>query len=331
MGIRRQFPLIAAVGILATLAGACRRTSAPAPMRIRYADLINVDVRDVPLLMAFDELAKQGYTIEKVYLSSSAEITDLLARGDAEIAMVNNQTVWTAVAKGADLRTIGPFTATTTVMAVADAIHSCQDLDGKSIGVANSAGLSPLLLNTYLSRHCPSAQPPLIVIPESGARANALLTGRVQATLLPGEELLKLQRQSHAPLRTLYTQAAEFPEIQIEGLHVRREWAAQHGTALRDFLRAQLVAYRRVIDHPQVLFEESITRLKIDADTAKAIGTSHLDMHIWDGNGLLTTDNIQSTIDFLVKAHVLPDGTRSSQVADFSYMNAVLDEIGRVH
>ena len=46
----------------------------------------------------------------------------------------------------------------------------------------------------------------------------------------------------------------------------------------------------------------------------------------------LKLHNVQSTIDFLVQANVLPAGTRSMQVvADFSYLNAVLDEIGRVH
>jgi ABC-type nitrate/sulfonate/bicarbonate transport system substrate-binding protein len=152
----------------------------------------------------------------------------------------------------------------------------------------------------------------------------------VDAALLPSEELLKLQRQGSVPLHAMYAYASEFPDVQAEGLHVRREWAAQHGPAIKDFLRAQLLAYRRVIDHPQVLFDESVKRLSIDADTATAIGGSHLAMHIWDGNGLLTADNVQSTIDFLIKANALPPGTQTRQVADFSYLNAVLDEIGRV-
>jgi ABC-type nitrate/sulfonate/bicarbonate transport system substrate-binding protein len=247
-----------------------------------------------------------------------------------DIAMINNQTVWTAIAKGADLRTIGPFTRTTGVVGAADAIRSCQDLDGKSVGVPSSAGLSPLLFRTYLSRHCPGSQPELVVLPDSNARADALLTGRLDAALLPSEELLKLQRQGSVPLHAMYAYASEFPEVQAEGLHVRREWAAQHGPAIKDFLRAQLLAYRRVIDRPQVLFDESVKRLSIDADTATAIGGSHLAMHIWDGNGLLTADNVQSTIDFLIKANALPPGTQTTQVADFSYLNAVLDEIGRV-
>jgi ABC-type nitrate/sulfonate/bicarbonate transport system substrate-binding protein len=244
--------------------------------------------------------------------------------------MINNQTVWTAIAKGADLRTIGPFTATTGVVAADEKIQSCKDLDGKSVGSPGTAGLSPLLFRTYLSRHCPGVQPQLVVLPESGARAEALLAHRLDASLLPGEDLLKLQREGATGLHTLNLYATEFPDVQAEGLHVRREWAAQHADALKDFLRAQLQAYRRVNANPQLLVDESVRRLSIDADTARAIGTAHLAMNIWDGDGLISPDRVQSTIDFLVKANALPAGTRQDQVADFSYLREVLADIGRV-
>jgi ABC-type nitrate/sulfonate/bicarbonate transport system substrate-binding protein len=302
----------------------------PGGMRIRFADLINIDVRDVPLLMAFDDLAAKGYTIEKVYLSSSAVETDLLIRGEVEIAMVNNQTVWTAISKGADLRTIGPFTGSTGGLGAHAAIRSCADLDGKTVGAPGTSGLTPLLFRTYLARHCPQATPQVVVIPEAGARAAALLSRQLDAAFLPGEELLKLQRQSSVALHALYDYATEFPDVQIEGLHVRREWASQHAGAVRDFLRAQLLAYRKVNENPQILFDESVKRLSLDADTAQAVGTFHLGMRIWDDNGLLTTDNVQSTIDFLVKANALPAGMQPAQVLDLSYLNAVLGEIGRV-
>src|SRR4029450_2975969 len=99
--------------------------------------------------------------------------------------LTKTRTGCTACANGGALPTIGPFTATTGVVGVADAIHSCHDLDGKSVGVPSSAGLSPLLFRTYVSRHCPGSQPQLVVLPESGARADALLTGRLEAALLP--------------------------------------------------------------------------------------------------------------------------------------------------
>ena len=45
---------VAAIGLALIGLDACNRR--PAPLRIRYADLINIDVRDVPLLMAADDL-----------------------------------------------------------------------------------------------------------------------------------------------------------------------------------------------------------------------------------------------------------------------------------
>ena len=288
--IRRVGPLpaVAAIGLALLCLGACSRR--PSPMRIRYADLINIDVRDVPLLMAADDLESKGYTIEKVYLSSSAVTTDLLVRGEVDIAMINNQTVWTAIAKGADLRTIGPFTATTGVVGVAEAIRSCQDLDGKSVGVPSSAGLSPLLFRTYVARHCPGSEPQLVVVPESSARADALLTGRLDAALLPSEELLKLQRQGTVPLHAMYAYASEFPDVQAEGLHVRREWAAQHGAAIKDFLRAQLLVHSVT----EKRFDEPVKRLSIDAGTASAAGAC-----IWrcTSNGLTAETSPRSISD----------------------------------
>ncbi len=326
---RGQSALRLLAAIVLAAAAACAAPSSGG-IRIRFADLINVDVRDVPLLMAFDDLAARGYTIEKVYLSSSAVETDLLIRGEVDIAMINNQTVWTAISKGADLRTIGPFTATTGTLGAHAAIRSCADLDGKTVGAPGTTGLTPLLFRTYLARYCPQAAPQVIVIPEAGARAAALLSRRLDAAFLPGEELLKLQRQSPASLHALYDYATEFPDVQIEGLHVRREWASQHADAIRDFLRAQLLAYRKVNQNPQILFDESVKRLSLDADTAQAVGRFHLGMRIWDDNGLLTTDNMQSTIDFLVTANALPAGMQPAQVLDLSYLNAVLSEIGRM-
>src|SRR5687768_16991698 len=82
---------------------------------LRYFDLINLDVRDVPLLMALDALAEQGYQVEKNYLASGTLIAEALSRGDADIGMLNNQTMWIAISKGAAVLTIAQFTASTSV------------------------------------------------------------------------------------------------------------------------------------------------------------------------------------------------------------------------
>jgi ABC-type nitrate/sulfonate/bicarbonate transport system substrate-binding protein len=297
--------------------------------RIRFADLVNVDVRDVPLLMAFDALAADGYTIEKTYLSSSTLITDALARGEADVAMSNTQTAWTAIAKGADIRTVVEATGPSNLFAAHARIQSCRDLDGRPVGVANTSGFSPLLLSLFFERQCPGVRPRTLLLPEAGARAAALLSGRVDATMLPVDDFLGVERQSTAPFRVLMSHG-EFSDIRIDALHVRRAWALEHPQAVGALLRAQLDAHRLVIARPEILSQESVRRLSLDPAAAEAVVGAHLRAGLWDANGGLTAANVESTIDFLTKSGALPPGLTVDRVSDLSHLNAVLDRVGRV-
>jgi ABC-type nitrate/sulfonate/bicarbonate transport system substrate-binding protein len=313
------------------------QTGAPSPTssasgagtRIRFADLVNVDVRDVPLLMAFDDLVARGYVIEKTYLTTSTLITDALARGDVDVAMSNTQTAWGAVAKGADVTTVGEATGPSNVLVANERIGSCADLDGRPMGVSSLSGFSPLLITLFFERHCPGIEPRSLLLPESSSRAAALLSGRVDATMLPTDDFLTIQRQSSVPFHVLMAQAADFPDLKIDALHVRRAWALEHPRAVEDLIRAQLEAHRLVAAQPARLYEESVRRLSVERAAVEAVANVHLAAGTWDLNGGLTRENIASSIDFLTTAGALPAGMTAAQVADLSYLDRVLDDIGR--
>ncbi len=297
--------------------------------KLRLFDLPNVDVRDVPMLLALDDLAAQGYTVEKTNMASGALIADALARGDADIGVLNSQTMWLAIVKGAPVRTIAEFTNPTTVLAARAEIRSCRDLHGKRLGVAATGGLSPALFGLHVQQNCPGTEPRFFVILESTGRAAALLAGEIDALIAPGEELVKLQREAPGKFHALMSWAEEFPDILIDCLHVRRQWAEQNRECVRDFLRALLLAQRRVVSSPGLLADESVKRLALDRATAEAVSQAHLRMGTWDANGGPTAREVQSTIDLLTKMASLPRGLKASAVADLSYLNEVLDEIGR--
>jgi ABC-type nitrate/sulfonate/bicarbonate transport system substrate-binding protein len=328
-GCARQAP-VPAPSAIPTATPAAVSASTPRPLgTIRFFDLVNLDVRDVPLLMAMDDLRAQGYTIEPTYLASGALITESLERGDADIGMVNNQTIWTAITKGADIRTVAEFTGSTTVFAAGREFANCRELDGKRIGVAATRGVSPALFGLYLKEQCPETEPQLVVIPESGGRVAGLVAGELDAAVMPGEAFYELQLQAPERFHSLMAYAESFPDVQIDGLHVRREWADRNPEAVKDFLRAMLKAYRRVSDNPQLLYGEAAKRLNLDPAVAKAVGGDDLRMGIWDANGGLTAENVQYTLDFLAKTDAGLAGLKAEDVADLSYLNAVLDEIGR--
>ena len=86
---------------------------------IRFVDLDNFDVRDMPMRMALDALAEQGYEIETLFVESSSLIAETLARAHADIAWSSNLSVWTAVAEGLEARTLMETAGSTTSSAPA--------------------------------------------------------------------------------------------------------------------------------------------------------------------------------------------------------------------
>jgi ABC-type nitrate/sulfonate/bicarbonate transport system substrate-binding protein len=296
---------------------------------IRFFDLSNVDVRDVPLLMAMDALREQGYTVEVTYMNSSNLIADALARGDAEIGLLNHQTMWAAIEKGADVRTIAQPTGHTAVVIADQSIRTCADLAGKRVGFANLSGTNPTLFKLYIDTNCPGTQYDALTIAEADGRLAAMLAGELDATSVPSEQGLALERQAPGRFHKLFAHSEEFPNVLVDGLHVNRAWAEANPQAVRDFLRAMLVTYRQVLDDPQMLYAEAAAAMSLSAEDAEIIGNLHLDGHMWDANGVLTPENIRYTLDFLIEQGALPTGLTYEDVADLSYLDDVLAEIGR--
>ena len=50
---------------------------------------------------------------------------------------------------------------------------------------------------------------------------------------------------------------------------------------------------------------------------------------MWSPNGGLTEQNVRYTLSMLIDGQLVPAGIKPEDVADLSYLNTVLDEIGR--
>lgn len=296
---------------------------------LRFFDIVNLDVRDIPMLLALDDLKAQGYTVETTYANSSTIIAEALSKGDADVGLFNAQTAWVAISKGAPIRTIIQFTGATTVIAAKNEITDCHMLDGKRFGVATTSGANPALLKQYLDQKCGGAKPELIVIAESGARSAAFIAGELDATFLPGEELLKIQEQAPNKFHSLLQFASEYPNILIDSLHARQEWLAQNPQLAHDLVLAIVKANRAVINNPQLLYDESVKRLKLDPAVAKSIADVHLKNGIWSANGGMTDESVLTTLTFYGTATGLSKDLKPQDVADLSVLNTVLNEIGR--
>jgi ABC-type nitrate/sulfonate/bicarbonate transport system substrate-binding protein len=294
---------------------------------IRFEVPADADVADVPWLMAIDLLRDQGYTVETVSLSSDLS-AGAMAQGDLDIATLSNQRGWAAIGKGAPLVTVMDKSANTFMIIAPKDIRTCADLDGKPVAVNGVTTVGSALFNAYLEKNCPGAKPEILVVKGGSNRTAALLTGEVDAAMQDVDDLIKLERDRPGEFHPLVVFAEEFPGVQINSQVVRRDFAEQHPEMVKDAIHALFTA-RRSLQAPQVLREAIINYLGLEPDKAQEMADTYLARKIWDVSGAYTLETVQATLDFLQEHGDLPPELEAEDVADLSYYDAVLDEIGR--
>jgi ABC-type nitrate/sulfonate/bicarbonate transport system substrate-binding protein len=138
-----------------------------------------------------------------------------------------------------------------------------------------------------------------------------------------------LEKERPGQVHVLIPYSQIYSKVLSGTLHARREWAAQNRTLVKDLIRALLLANRRVMDDPQFLYDEAVQRLGLDPVTAKEVADMQLEWGTFDPNGGLTTESAQYTLDFIKSIEGLPQDVELEDVVDLTYLNEVLDEIGR--
>jgi ABC-type nitrate/sulfonate/bicarbonate transport system substrate-binding protein len=184
------------------------------------------------------------------------------------------------------------------------------------------------MLYRYIDKNCPGTQPEYLVISRSTARLAALLAGEVDATSMNLHNFVAASSDELAGFHALVYYADEFPGFSTISTFMRRGLADAYPETARDLVRANLLARRRIQDQA-VLTDEIAKRLEIEPGLAAHLADKFLERRMWDLNGAYTLEAIQAKIDWYAEGGDLPAGLNAADVADLSYLNAVLDEIGR--
>jgi ABC-type nitrate/sulfonate/bicarbonate transport system substrate-binding protein len=296
---------------------------------IRFAMLDSKDVKDVPWLMALDSLAEQGYSTQVVNFGKSSLIAPALIQGDVDIASISTFLSWAARTKGASIATIVGKVTTSYYLVTDREIGDCSDLEGKAVTFDSRQSVGYLMFEEYVARKCPGLNPEILPISGSANRVAGLELGEVDAAYLELEHWLRLQEIAPDQFHVLIDFAKEFPDVQVSTFSVRREWAEENREQVEEFVRELLMAQRGVIADPELLREGIVRYLAIDAGQAQALAEVYLQKGMWDPNGQLTLQNIQATLDFFSAEDMLPADLKVEDVADLSYLDAVLSEMGR--
>jgi ABC-type nitrate/sulfonate/bicarbonate transport system substrate-binding protein len=298
------------------------------PVEIRVAFGAEMLMTDLPQILAHELLAKEGYEVTTTFYSKPELAVEALARGDADIGEGSVPAYWTAISKGANVASIMEQTANEWQIVAVPDIQTCADLDGMRLAHHSESSVSKAMADAYIAESCPGTEPQILFIANSPNRAAAMLADEIDATPLKLEQAMQLEREAPDRFHILTNFAQDVPGLKTVLLQVNRDFADQHPEAVRDFIRAMLTVHRQIDEDPKMLMDEVSKRLEVDPDLLPEITQAYRDINTWDVNGGLTEASVKYSLDFYTNAGELEPGLTVSDVADLSFLEAVLDEIG---
>jgi len=304
-------------------AGAVRR-----PVKVRIELSTAPDAGDIPRLMAIDAMRAQGYVVETAVFADTTGTMLALERGDLDFANVQDVTAWAAIEKGARIVEVIDDSVNPTILAVKSAIKKCADLQDKRVGVGNLGGGKTVMLNRYIARHCSGTVPDLLVVAGENNRLAGLLAGELDAAIMDEDDLEDIAPARQRDVSALVVFADEFPGVTLDSFFTRRELAERDPVTVKDWLRNLIEARRRIQD-PKLLADQLVARLGMMPAVAQKTTVACLERNFWDLNGRYTPAIVQQNIDFMSPPTGQRRDLKAGDVSDLTFLNAVLDEIGR--
>jgi NitT/TauT family transport system substrate-binding protein len=278
--------------------------------------------------MALDSLMPKGYSVVPTFYAQSPLAVEALAGGQADVGFGSTRSYWAAIEKGARLTTIMEQAANGWSVVSLNEIAECADLDGRRLAVGSEGSVAKAMTDAFLQENCPGTVPEILYLPGSESRAAALLAGQIDATTAEPADVVLLLREASNRFHVMVDFAVLLPDLITTAVYVNLDYAQAHPAAIRDLVEALLTAHRTIEADPDLLTSQATGRLGIDASEIPSILAAHWRIATWDVNGGLTRDAIDYSLDFYVRTGSLEPGLESGDVADLSFLETGLSELG---
>ena len=271
---RATRPLLGLAVILALVATACVPTrvapEAPARSTPLKVGLASNGKTYLPVYMAVDRMAaEEKLPVELVTFNGGAELMQALAGGSVDVGVTGLNSLVSAINAGQPLKAF--YTGTNLAdyqWFAAPSIRSWEDLRGKTLGVTGHGSLIDLLSRVILPRHGlqPERDVTLVPVGNPPTALQALLAGRVDATVLTNPTAWRAQEAGYIRLTTLADEIAdEWPQSVLVATD---RTIAQDADTLRALLRAQVRAVRLAEADRDVVAQTLVQRVQFTPQDA---------------------------------------------------------------
>lgn len=302
---------------------------AQAQKKVRFAYPSSADMGDIPSLLAWEQLKKQGIEVIPTFFPKTDLAVQAVVAGEADIGAAAGIAAVKAVENGLNVRIIAEQVRNEWQLVTPTSIKEPKQLDGKRVGYHSPISVTEALVKWMASYY--KITPNWMIIPGSDVRAEALMRGQLDATPAEIADVLNILHAKPGQFHVLISYAKVFPQLIGTVYFARADYLQKNSPIVETVLEAILQSNRAVDSRP-ALVKENAQRLlpETKPELIDATAATYKELRIWDINGGASKDRGEASIKFFEESGLLKKGAVSYQQAfDTGPLDGVLKKIGR--
>jgi len=300
-----------------------------AQKKVRFAYPSSADMGDIPSLLAWEQLKKQGIEVVPTFFPRTDLAVQAVVAGEVDIGSAAGIAVVKAVESGMNVRVIGEQVRNEWQLVTPVSLKDPKQLDGKRVGYHAPITVTEALVK-WMAQHY-KITPNWLIIPGSDVRAEAIMRGQLDATPAEIVDVLNILNAKPGQFHVLISYAKIFPQLIGSMYFARADYLQKESAAVESVIEALLRAHRNAEERPASVRENALRLLpETKPELIDAIAASYKELRIWDINGGAGKERGDASIKFFEDAGLLKKGAVSfAQSFDTGPLDRVLKKIGR--
>jgi NitT/TauT family transport system substrate-binding protein len=302
---------------------------ARAQKKIRFAYPSSADMGDIPSLLAWEQLKKQGIEVVPTFFPKTDLAVQAVVAGEADMGAAAGISVVKAVESGLNVKIYAEQVRNEWQLVSPVSIKDPKQLDGKRVGYHAPLSVTEALVK-WMANHY-KITPNWMIIPGSDVRAEALMRGQLDATPAEIADVLNILHAKPGQFHVLISYAKTFPQLIGTVFFARSDYLQKNSATVETTLEAILQSNRAVDSRP-ALVKENAQRLlpETKPELIDATSATYKELRIWDINGGGSKDRGEASIKFFEESGLMKkDAVSFQQAFDPAPLDKVLKKIGR--
>lgn len=301
---------------------------AQAQKKVRFAYPSSADMGDIPSLLAWEQLKKQGIEVVPTFFPKTDLAVQAVVAGEADIGSAAGIAVVKAVESGLNARIIAEQVRNEWQLVAPVSFKDPKQLDGKRVGYHAPITVTEALVK-WMANHY-KINPNWMIIPGSDVRAEALMRGQLDATPAEIGDVINILNSKPGQFHVLMSYAKIFPQLIGTMYFSRTDYLQQNGPVVEAVVEALLRSHRLLEEKPALLKESALRLLpETKPELIDAIAKDYRTLRIWDVNGGAGKERGNASIKFFEEAGLLKkDAVTFAQAFETAPLEKVLKKIG---